>query len=184
MFFQYLELSLRLHTASPMLPMNDVFEHVAAAHAAATDRVSPELLLGIAFIESRYVPSAVSRVERGRRRTGRYDAMTPPAGWDSRTSLFCGPLQTYAESWERCLEMRQLDVAYAAAVDELERWLRDKRVRGNIRLALAGHGCGNHGVTTGRCNGYPARVLHQERRIRYGIEPANKKLRRRTLASS
>jgi hypothetical protein len=61
--------------------------------------------------------------------------------------------------------MRNLRAAYAAAASELAQWLRDRRVHGSIARALAGHGCGNHGVTTGRCNSYPDRVLWMQRRL-------------------
>jgi hypothetical protein len=169
--FKYVELSLRLHAAVPSIDMEDAYAHAAAAQAAATDNVSAELLLGVAFIESRYDPTAVSRVEGRARRTGRYPSTEPPAGLDPRASLYCGPLQTFAASWSRCMAMRNLDAAYAAGVAELEQWLRDKRVRGDLTRALAGHGCGNYGVTTGRCNGYPGRVLSMERRFRQGVDP-------------
>lgn len=77
--------------------------------------------------------------------------------------------------------MRDPHVAYAAAVGELQRWLADRRVRGDVTRALAGHGCGNHGVTTGKCNRYPQRVLWQERRIELGRAP---KVHARATASN
>lgn len=167
---QHLELALRLHAATPAITPEVAYAHAVAATAAATDELSPELLLAIAFVESRLDPTAVSRVEGTRRRTGPYRALTPPERLAPRASLFCGPLQTHARTWERCLEMRDLDVAYEAAVAELEQWLRDKRVGGDVRRALAGHGCGNHGVTTGRCNRYPARVFRMQRRFSIGLD--------------
>ena len=48
---------------------------------------------------------------------------------------------------------------------EIGRWLKDRRVRGDITRALSGYGCGNHGVKTGKCNRYPGRVLWQARRL-------------------
>jgi hypothetical protein len=68
--------------------------------------------------------------------------------------------------------LRELPAAYAAGAHELEQWLRDRRVHGRVELALAGHGCGNHGVETGRCNAYPARVLGTARRIASAIAAA------------
>lgn len=162
---KHFELAMRLHAAAPWLPPDAAYAHVEAASAAATDRVTPELLLGIAFVESRFDPTAVSRVEGGTRRTGSYLPTTAPAALDRRAALYCGPLQTFAASWSACVAMRGLDVAYAAATAELEQWLRDRRVHGSTARALAGHGCGNHGVTTGRCNGYPARVRWMEQRL-------------------
>jgi hypothetical protein len=146
------------------------YAHVEAAQAAATDHVSSELLLGIAFVESRFDATAVSRVEGRARKTGRYPWTAPPAQLNPRASLYCGPLQTYAPSWSACMGMRDLRVAYAAAASELERWMRDRRVRGNVARALAGHGCGNYGVLTGSCNGYPSRVLWMQQRLRPGAD--------------
>jgi hypothetical protein len=174
---KHLELALRLHAAAPWLDAQSVHAHVEAAEAAATDQISSELLLGIAFVESRYDVTAVSRVERHTRKTGRYPSTTAPAALDRRASLFCGPLQTYASSWSRCMDMRNLKVAYAAGAAEIEHWLRDRRVRGSVTRALAGHGCGNQGVLTGICNGYPDRVLSMQRQLRVG-RPASRTSRR------
>jgi hypothetical protein len=168
-------LASRLVVLSPSMTTEAALAHARAATAAASARISPELLLGVAFIESRFDPTATSRVERGVRHTGSYPRRVPPVELDPHTSLYCGPLQTYAGSWRECLAQRELDVAYAAGARELSQWLRDPRVRGNLALALAGHGCGNAGVATGRCNGYPLRVLgvvHQlERGTRTGRPP-------------
>jgi hypothetical protein len=168
MIIRHLELAFRLHAAAPWMDPQTAYAHVEAAEAAATDQVPSELLLGIAFVESRYDVTALSRVEGLTRKTGRYPSTKPPARLDRRASLFCGPLQTYAASWSACMGMRNLKVAYAAAARELEGWMKDRRVRGNVTRALAGHGCGNYGVRTGACNGYPRRVLAMTRQLRFG----------------
>ena len=160
------ELAMRLHAAMPALDLPTAYAHVEAATAAATEEVTAELLLGIAFVESRFDPTATSRVEGTTRRTGRYPFTAMPAALDRRAALFCGPLQTIATSWSSCLTMRNLKVAYATGASELTQWLRDRRVRGDVTRALAGHGCGNQGVLTGGCNGYPTRVLWMERKLR------------------
>jgi hypothetical protein len=162
---RHLELALRLHSAVPTLPPEVAYAHVQAASAAATDQVTAELLLGIAFVESRFDPTAVSRVEGRTRRTGPYRSTTAPASLDPRATLYCGPLQTFAPSWSACIAMRNLVTAYAAGAAELRQWLHDRRVRGSTVRALAGHGCGNYGVLTGRCNGYPERVLAIARQL-------------------
>lgn len=164
--FPRLELALRLTAAVPWLPPEVAYAHAEAAAAAATDQLPAELLLGMAFVESRFDPTALSRVEGHTRRTGRYASTTPPAALDRKASLFCGPLQTYAPTWSTCIAMRDLRTAYRAGVVELSQWLRDRRVHGSTTRALAGHGCGNFGVLTGQCNGYPDRVLDMTRRIR------------------
>jgi hypothetical protein len=92
--------------------------------------------------------------------------------------MFCGVTQTRAFSWDVCLKRRDLGVAYSMAAMELGHWLRDRRVRGNLDVALAGYGCGNHGVKTGKCNHYPARVKYQARR--FAVSIGAKKPRPRT----
>lgn len=179
---RHLELAVRLQAAVPWLPPEVAYDHAAAAATAETDQVAAELLLGIAFIESRFDPTAVSRVEGHTRKTGSYRTTEAPAQLDRRASLFCGPLQTYAGSWSACVGMRDLSTAYAAGAGELRQWLRDPRVHGNTVRALAGHGCGNFGVTTGRCNGYPERVLDMARRLR--PTPSHGEPVRRPVASS
>jgi len=176
-------LAMRLQAADPQLSFWDAYENATAAVEASTAEVQPELLLAIAFVESRFDVTATSRVEGKQRRTGHYAGTTPPSHLDTRRSMYCGPLQTFAGSWSECISLRDPHVAYAAGASELESWLRDKRVRGDITRALAGHGCGNHGVTTGKCNFYPQRVLWQERRFAAGIAPAVHAAARRTPRS-
>ena len=165
-FFPHLALALRLSAAAPWMPPEVAYAHAEAASDAATEQVPAELLLGIAFVESRFDPAAVSRVEGRTRKTGHYASTAAPASLDRRSALYCGPLQTYAPSWSACIGMRDLGTGYAAAVAELTQWLRDRRVHGSTVRALAGHGCGNYGVLTGQCNGYPQRVLDMTRRFR------------------
>src|SRR5262245_40268523 len=96
LFIQHLGVALRLAASHPQLDMEDAFAHARAATHAATPQVSAELLLAMAFIESRFDPLAVSRVEGKRRRVGRYPSNIPPAKLRKGASLYCGPLQTYA----------------------------------------------------------------------------------------
>jgi hypothetical protein len=170
-FLKHLQLALQLHAAVPTLTVEQAYAHAAAASAAATPRVPAQLLLAIAFIESRFDVTATSRVEGRTRRTGPYPSATPPAGLAAHASLYCGPLQTFAGSWPACLELRALPAAYAAGAAELEQWLRDRRVHGDLTLALAGHGCGNHGIVTGHCNAYPQRVRRVQRLIEHVDRP-------------
>jgi len=172
-FLKTFGLAMRLQAAQPDLAFWDAYDHAAAAVDASTAHVEPELLLAIAFVESRFDVTATSRVEGKRRRTGHYASMNPPANLNAKQSMYCGPLQTFAGSWAECISLRDPHAAYAAGADELEHWLRDRRVRGDVTRALAGHGCGNHGVTTGKCNFYPQRVLWQQRRFAMGLTPAN-----------
>src|SRR5512143_963232 len=142
LFLQHVGLVLRLHAAMPLDPLEATL-HVQAAMAASTERVAPEVLLAIAFVESRYDPLAVSRVEGTKRVLGHYGSDAPPRRLKQGSSLYCGPLQTFAASWDDCLKQRDLFIADASSAKELERWLRDRRVRGDLTRALAGYGCGN-----------------------------------------
>jgi hypothetical protein len=160
----HLTLALRLYAGTTLGPV-DALAHVHAATVASTDEVSAELLLAVALVESRFDPHWVSRVEGRRRKYGRYLASSPPKRLDATKSLYCGVLQTRAKSWDACLAQRDLVVAYRAGAAELTSWLHDKRVRGDVTRALAGYGCGNHGVRTGKCNRYQGRVLYQMSRI-------------------
>lgn len=152
-----LELALRVHAAIPAVDMAEAYAHASAAVDASSPAIPADLLVSIAFIESRFDTTATSRVEGGVRKTGHYPSTSPPRNLGG--TLYCGPLQTYAATWSECMEMRVPERAYAAGVSELTKWLRDRRVHGNIMVALAGHGCGNAGVLTGQCNNYPARVM-------------------------
>jgi hypothetical protein len=165
LFLQHLGLALRLSATHPQLDPADAFEHARAASHASTPQISAELLLAMAFVESRFDPLGVSRIEGHKRRLGRYPSTVPPARWRKGTSLYCGPLQTFAATWDDCMKQRSLDTAYKTAVAELGNWLRDRRVRGDMTRALAGYGCGNRGVRTGKCNRYPGRVLWQAKRF-------------------
>jgi hypothetical protein len=165
LFLQHLGLALRLSATHPQLDPAETYAHARAASSAATTEISAELLLAMAYVESRFDPLGVSRIEGKKRRLGRYPSTQPPARWRKGTSLYCGPLQTFAATWEDCMKQRNLDVAYATAVQEISRWLRDRRVRGDMTRALAGYGCGNRGVRTGKCNRYQGRVLWQAKRL-------------------
>ena len=166
-FLQHLGLALRLTATYPALEPADALAHARAAihAAAASDDISPELLLGIAYIESRFDPVALSRIEGNERVGGRWPYDVPPRRLRKGTSMFCGVLQTRAMTWSKCLAQRDLRRAYTTAVHELDTWLHDRRVRGDITRALAGYACGNKGVRTGKCNRYPGRVLWQARRL-------------------
>lgn len=118
-----------------MAPYLDVA--TAKLHLEAAARVGePELLLAMAYVESRYVPSTVSEVRRER---------------------FCGPLQVAAEHDPlACLAMRDLVTGYAAGAWKLGQWLH--AAHGDLHDALNGYGCGYYGIEHG-CRNYAERVL-------------------------
>jgi len=156
-------LALRLASLVPTLPFAAAYTDASAAVEAATPAVPADVLVSIAFIESRFDPTATSRIEGNHRRTGSYPSSEPPR--HVRGPLYCGELQTAAETWPQCLALRERSAGYAAGARELTRWLRDRRVHGDLALALAGHGCGNAGVSSRRCNGYPSRVFAVRRQL-------------------
>lgn len=165
LLLQHFALAMRLSATTPIEP-EVAMAHVQAAVAASTDLVSAELLLAMAFLESRFESHVVSRIEGKRRVHGRYTSTTPPKGMSKKGSMYCGPLQTRALTWDDCLEQRtNLVLAYSAGARELTNWIRDRYVGGDITRALAGYGCGYHGVRTGKCNRYPNRVLWQARQF-------------------
>ena len=141
-------LAMRLHGAYPQLDMADAMTHAEFAIAMATDQLSPEVVLGVAFVESRFDPRATSRPRRAR-------------AWG-----FCGVMQTIAESRSDCIRQRDLGVGYALGVQEISWWLANARVRGNLRRALLGHGCGLPGLRLGWCGDhYADRVLGFARKL-------------------
>lgn len=129
--------------------------------ALATDH-DPALLLAQAYVESRFDSTATSRLVDGKRHVGAWPSRLAPAGWSA--TLYCGVAQTAAITWKRCLELRDVNKSINAQADELTAWLR--LAKGNLRRALAGYGCGNVGLSTGWCRGYPERVMKWAEAIR------------------
>lgn len=151
--------------------------HVAAAEAAAEQGASKlglraadaaQLLLAMAYNESRYDSRALSRLEQRsdgtyHRVTGVWSRATPPAG--AEPPWFCGPIQTGGRvPWDVCQRMRtDLTFAYATAMAELAGWYRDPACRGreqDARLACALHGYGGgYRMIQRGTHSYPRRVL-------------------------
>ena len=134
---------------------------VMAAHLAATPAVPRDLLLAVGYVESRFDPTATSRVVQGMRRTGpwRSAAVAGSGPW------FCGQLQARAVRWSDCLRLRDPLTGFAAGAGEIGAWMR--RTRGNMTLALRGYGCGNAGLRH-RCRGYAERVMRRARHYQGG----------------
>jgi hypothetical protein len=145
--------------------VDQTMPHVEAALAAETKLVSAEVLLSIAYYESRYLPEATSYVIGGKRR-----ARIPRwarRGWPPRGvggPYFCGVTQVAAKkSWKRCLELRDVPTAYAIASAELTNWLKAcRRHKNRMRCALTGYGGGYPAIERGTST-YPSRVLNRAR---------------------
>lgn len=169
LMLQHVGIALRLTSAHPTMDVADAFLHARAAVAASTKRVKPELLLAIAYTESKFDPMSLSRVEGKSRRVGRWGADEPPKRLRKGATMFCGPLQTVARTWDQCLAQRDLVTAYRTGVKEIEEWLDNELVRGKMSRALAGFGCGTSGARSGTCsNAFQARVLSYTRKIEAG----------------
>jgi hypothetical protein len=160
------------------LPPDEARLHVEAAAAAATDqKLATELLLAVAYVESRYDPRALSRVECETadrascvRKTGVWPKSTKPP--KAQPSWYCGPLQSGGYvSWDECQKMRD-DVAYgySAGAKALVTWMRDPHCRQfkgelQLRCGLAGYNGGYAAVADPANNKYANWVLATRDRI-------------------
>lgn len=160
------------------VPADTAREHVEAAQAAAIEHDIPvEILLGIAYVESRYDPRALSRKECETadpescvRKTGVWPKATKPP--KAKPSWFCGPMQTGGYvTWDECQKMRT-DVAYAYGVgaEHLRAWLDDKRCAklgddDRLHCALAGYNGGNQALATFKTSRYANWVITLSTRI-------------------
>lgn len=145
----------------PNVKLDSTLADQLITEALKTD-LDPFVLIAQLYIESRFDPTTTSRLVDGTRRTGSWTSRRAPIGWTG--NLYCGVAQTAASSWAACLALREPNAALAAQAAELHAWLQ--RTRGDLSRSLAGYGCGNVGVKTGRCNGYPRRVLALAQRLR------------------
>lgn len=137
-------------------------QHAAEASMAQRPGISAEILLALAFVESRYSPLATSRVENGKRVTGIPKWGTPPNGVAG--PYFCGVTQAQAGfSWKRCQELRDIRIAYQTTAWELHKWMRV--CRNDITCALTGYGGGFPAIRA-KTSTYPARVLSRARALR------------------
>lgn len=152
---------------APHMTPDTAMPQVLEAIAAETHEVPAELLLSIVYSESRYDPRATSYVINGGRRANVPAwawSDTPPKGVSG--PYFCGVTQVSAKmSWKRCLQMRDLKVAYAASAAQLSEWLKVCRKHKNkLKCALFGYGGGFPAIKKQTLT-YPLRVLNRARRI-------------------
>jgi hypothetical protein len=157
----------RLEQALLNLPDTKLTKVSAAQLVAITAQVDGSdldlfTLLAQSYIESRFDSTSTSRLINGKRFTGAWVSRKSPAGWSG--TLYCGIAQTVAMTWARCLALREPRAAIMAQAAELRTWLGV--THGSLVRSLAAFGCGNLGARTGRCNGYPRRVLALAKRLR------------------
>ena len=163
---------------SSQLPPEQARAHVEAATAAAIEHELPvELLLGIAYVESRYDERALSRMECATadrtscvRKTGIWPHATKPP--KARPSWYCGPMQSGGYvPWAECQKMRDdVTYGYQAGTKGLVAWMNDSRCRrlgadAQLHCALAGYNGGNAALAAYQTNKYANWVLFQRDRI-------------------
>ena len=160
-------LSSSLTEMVPTISKNAAWGNAAGAMWAETPDISAELLLGLAYVESRYTPEATSRVTGAVRSTGVPPWRNPPD--DVHGPYFCGVTQVQAGmSWGKCLELRGLANAYLAAAHELTLWLTACHRTGTDNLlacSLWGYG-GGFPMIKQHSSTYPSRVLFRMEMIR------------------
>jgi hypothetical protein len=147
--------------ALPGIKLDQISVAQLVASTIETD-LDPFVLLAQAYVESRFDSTATSRLIDGKRFTGPWVSRKAPAGWSG--TLYCGITQTVALTWSRCLALREPSAAIEAQAVELRTWLQS--THGDLIRSIAAYGCGNWGARTGRCNGYPRRVLAWAQRLR------------------
>lgn len=137
-------------------------EHTIAARLAETSDVPASLLLSMAYSESRYNPYAVSHVRDGKRQGGIFKGDKPPAGVSG--PYFCGVTQVMARhSWKKCVEFRDIHLAYQTAAHELTKWISMCRGKNDqLRCALFGYGGGFPAIKAGTST-YPNRVINRSK---------------------
>jgi hypothetical protein len=140
--------------------------HDNARNAVLVERldlgIDAETLLSIAYLESRFDATGVSRYEPavGHRVSSpwTHDRQAGVGPWH------CGVGHATARTWAACKVMRDsYAAAYRELVASLVRW--HGWTNGSIRRTLAGFGCGADASRTGICNGYPGRVLRWRRAL-------------------
>lgn len=172
------DLAAALRRSAPSMTAAAAGEHVAAALAAETSRAPAEVLLAMSWVESRYIATAVSRLEciggECRRRSGDWPSAFPRR---FAAPYFCGYLQAKATSELGCRAIgADLAASYTAAATHLDAWDRfcrgDREARAAARgdllgCALAGYNGGIAAARTGRRQ-YANAVRGRARRLADG----------------
>lgn len=177
-------------SAAPHTPSN-ARVHAESARATATTNFPVEVLLGAAYVESRFYQTALSRWECTDpkdtktciRKTGVWASHVPPP--TARPDWYCGPLQTGGwVTWTECQRMR-VDVLYGyqQGVRELTKWWLDPSCAGlpnddRLRCTLAGHNAGYVGAANYKTLPYVVDVLKaRDRIVKFAAYEEQKKLR-------
>ncbi len=157
LLLRVMDLGEATFTTSPntYLTKQDSYRQSAAALEASTPELPANVLLGMAWVESRYSADAVSRIENGKRVVGIPKWKIPPKGTHS---FFCGVTQASAgNSWKKCRELKDVSMSYRTAVWELNKWLSPRICNHNLICALTGYNGGFPALKIG--TKYAATVL-------------------------
>jgi hypothetical protein len=157
----------------PKLVEDQAKEHVQAAFAAQAETgIDATLLLGMAFVESRYNPLSLSRIDcvgdDCKRKTGVWTGSEKPKG--AKPSWYCGVLQVGGYvPWARCVELRDLTLNYLEGAKHIQEWMDDpycRKRKGDTKLhcALLGYGGGYQAIKAWKSK-YPWKVFRAQRVI-------------------
>lgn len=174
-----------LLSLEPQLTEDTAREHVYAADKAAEETgFSTELLLAIAYVESRYDGRSLSWRSCAKRavctrKVGRW--FLPSAPPASRPSWYCGAMQVGGHvPWPVCVQLMQDTQAnYLEGARELRRWHKNVRYpkgrpcaitspgsRSRLTCALLAYNGGYPAFVTRTTGWYSERVLTVMQRIR------------------
>lgn len=131
----------------PAMSREDAAAQAAAIQRAAIEHhVDAELLLAMAWTETRFDPMQVSR---------------------AKGSWFCGVLQVQASNKKGCDELANVERSYFEGAAHLRLWMR--YAKGDTAAALRGYGCGfepNTKRPRDACRSYDTRVLSLAKKLR------------------
>lgn len=138
-----LDRAIELHRRASELPdvrAELIAPTVAAALTAETAEFPAELLVAIAWGESRFEPTA-------------------------HTGRACGPMQTIGKRAD-CARWADPFEGFKAGVNELRTWSRDRRTHRELRLILGGYSCG-YAAFNGTCTKtrWPSWVLARAHKL-------------------
>lgn len=153
---------------------------LAAEDAVEARAVTAELLLSIAWVESRFNQDSLSYRDCSgkecKRKTGKWDGEEPPPG--ARPSWYCGTMQVGGwVPWEECQRLRSdLPANYLSAAEHLEWWLNEPnclKLRGDpdarLDCALRGYS-GGYAAIKSEAEEYVGLVHAAERRFSVALE--------------
>ncbi len=162
-------------TLAPYLSESLAKVHVHSAFIAGEKyEIEPEILLAIAWAESRYQDMVVSRIhcenDICKRKRGKITSRQKPEG--AKPTYYCGALQVGGHvSWEKCMGLDQnVPLNYLTGAENLRNWLNDpkcKRRKGEDRLVCALHGYGGGYAAVERYSSkYPMKVIGLRNKIK------------------